>query len=420
MGELLIDKGRSRVIIFILSRSLLKKILIVLLIPLIFIQSIPIQKAEANPLAVAIPIIGVVEIGTLALWGGAVLVASAGTAVGMDPELMNDVSAWGKDMWVGANDVIKASWTASVEGLKTGAKASVEWSQDVLDYFKTGIMSMKYALNASGDTIIDVIQYNGIRLPSYIKSDYHQGENLGRFYYGDWYLLYEVQVTVNGYPRLYVFREVSSSFSYLNMANQVNNAWQGYSAAVAQYGIVQNGATVTGKFVTDIPQPYQDVFWPGDTAIPRKVTLPQPRWTLNPDGTARLANPTVGRVGGTTAGDIAVGYPISGTVADLAPTDAISTEINPPPTKPPTPKPPTSKWNPFSWLKYLLDWFVWLIVILVYFLTESVARLAELNSLTSGLKAVLVSFFTTIPPPLMTLITLAILLAIIAALVKRK
>lgn len=88
-----------------------------------------------------------------------------------------------------------------------------------------------------------------------------------------------------------------------------------------------------------------------------------------------------------------------------------------PPTKPQTPK---DRWDVFKWLKYLVDWFVWIILILLFFLTNAYDYLVYLNAETAGLRNFVVGVFSTLPPPVIAIFGLAIFLSILAAYLRRR
>lgn len=123
----------------------LKRILICTFITIyLTVTSMP-PRANANPVAVAA---GAVEIGTLAFWGGAVLVASVGTAVGMDDDLAQDIKDFGKAAWTGANDAIKASISWSVSAMSWGSSTAetkttyaVQFTPEVKTYLESSFKS---------------------------------------------------------------------------------------------------------------------------------------------------------------------------------------------------------------------------------------------------------------------------------------
>lgn len=84
------------------------------------------------------------------------------------------------------------------------------------------------------------------------------------------------------------------------------------------------------------------------------------------------------------------------------------------------PSTPMGKWNPFTWLKFLIDWFVWLIVFIGYLIGELITRLTDLNEMTSGFRDMLKAFFETIPTEMLMLFTMGLILAILTGVLRRK
>lgn len=129
------DSERREKITLRLPRASEKKVkkffTVMLIVCMTFFSIVGIPIARANPVAIAA---GGVEIGAIAFWGGAVLVAAAGTAVGLDKELMGQIESFGRDVWDTANDAIRSSITASIGAMKAGwntaSTHAVTWSSE--------------------------------------------------------------------------------------------------------------------------------------------------------------------------------------------------------------------------------------------------------------------------------------------------
>lgn len=330
-----------------------KRIGIISCIALLLFASIIPKQAHANPVAIAA---GGVEAGVLALWGGAALVAGAGTTIGLDPALMNKIEKWGKDTFDGANSLIKAGITSATQafadGWNTTAKYAVSFSSDVTAYLKDAwnkAFGSKVAVDSSG-MIIMVPTMGGIILPSQLNAT---GLFTGSAHDLGMVTLYSLRygnlaerVVCDMYGKCFLYINTGSSSVYTPIGTtpvgtpdygppvcsisdnctRYANAMQAYAAAVISFGLVYTPQTDGGEFVDEsgVGRTYKPVGFPIEFNYP--VTIPAIGGVLNPDGTVGwYKTPTIGRVGAKEDGDVAIGFPLSvGNVGALSDADAIT------------------------------------------------------------------------------------------------
>lgn len=310
------------------------------------------KSAQANAGA----LLGGIEIGALAFWGGAALVGVVGTAVGLDPVVMGQVEAFGKDVWVSANDQVKQSITFSIgamsEGWNTTTRYPVAWSTEAYNYitakwnqwFGGGVI-----VDSSGK-IIQVATLDALIVPSTLYAKYplyaSGNADLGAEKTGSSHVLSYVSVDAYGAATLTWSDGTFAgqrSFKNLISGEPFKNAIQAYKFAVGYWGLVTTLQTVPGTLVSGSTQ-YQPLVYK-DSALPRSMSLPAPRGALNPDGSvAGYDKPTIGRVGGVPAGGIAVGFPANvgdftglkaGDAVTATPTDTTNPSTPPIDTNPP-------------------------------------------------------------------------------------
>lgn len=314
------------------TSSLRRLSVILLALLLIAFISVP-PRANANPIAVAA---GGVEIGALAFWGGAALIAATGTAVGMSPAVAAKINSFGKSAWVGANDAVKASITASVSGLANGwntaSRATVGWSSTAYDYLKS-----KWDEYFSGGVTVDsngiitaVATLDMVVLPSYygVGANYSSPKNLGSVGSST---IRDIFVNQWGVAEVIFYSGTYAAYSNLVHADgsYYKNAIDAFNDLRVRLPITDNAQVVTGTFSpaqgSGVTGPFIPVRYPQDV-FPQSLNLPAPRGALNPDGTVAGYNtPTIGRVGGTAQGEIAVGFPTSSAgSAGLTASDSIT------------------------------------------------------------------------------------------------
>lgn len=281
---------------------------------------VPIQKAHAvAPLVAA----GGIEAGALMFWGGAVLIASAGAAVGMDPDVSQSIEDFGKSAWVGANDAVKTSLTSSFSAMSdawnTTSKFAVTIGSEARmylegkwdDWFGGGMV-----MDANGQ-ITSVASLNEMILPSkyYANLDQFCGNeclNLGLLVgWQSWGGIESIKADVNGRGVMY-FQD-SSNTKVIYRAEGFANALAMFEYAKVTWGIVPNGLTIDqGIFEKTntsgaVVGQYTPLVFP--QTFPDTMVLPAPQGTLNPDNTVEdYRTPVIGRVGNVAEGDIAVGY----------------------------------------------------------------------------------------------------------------
>lgn len=86
---------------------------------------------------------------------------------------------------------------------------------------------------------------------------------------------------------------------------------------------------------------------------------------------------------------------------------------------PEMPKPPDDNWDVVGWLKYLLDWVLYIFQIFAYVLRRIGTAISEGFGAVTGLTGALTAYFSWLPPEVVTLIIMGVCAAIITAIVKR-
>ncbi|WP_138756554.1 hypothetical protein [Paenibacillus sinopodophylli] len=333
----------------------IRKTIIVFLILVVAWIGVQPKKADAF---VQFAAIGAVEVGALAFWGGAVLVASVGVAVGLDPAVGDDIQNFGKAAWTGANQAIKdsISWSVSKMSLNSASTYSVEFTPEVKAYLMstwTGYFSPanrdqyeKMAINqvvgvgpvlsyASTSTIyrnmytedggkvfgeyVGTHQYTGTAFDSYkyLKSIIYLPGKTGTT--PNWALFFSQANGFGSYVDIQVYYPYASP---IEVYNQLINT-----------GLLIRNATMTNLAVNPVfSTPLApDVISPAlPVNIPDVFTMPATQGVLNPaQDMVTIANPTIGYPGAVIPAnpwDVAIGYPaIPGNIADLSPTKTIAT-----------------------------------------------------------------------------------------------
>lgn len=301
----------------------MKKISLCFIALLMFL--LPVTRSyAAAPVAVAA---GGIEVGALAFWGGAVLVAAAGTAVGLDQELMNDIEAFGRDVWNTADEAVRASITASVKGMEkawnTASTHAVAWTGEAKAFIEQKWNEWFPSVRVEDGKVVKVASSTAVMLPSTVTAE--RGKNLGR-YGGEandkWVSILNVEVNSKG---LATYKWEYNNFQNSGtdkMVGEYPNALAALAALAAELNLKEGYNTVPGEFEYD-GKPFEAVIYPN--SFPTTVTLPAPRGWLDADGKVTgYEKPTIGRIGGTLAGDIAVGFPtIPGALDQLGEKDSI-------------------------------------------------------------------------------------------------
>lgn len=288
-------------------------------------------RVQANPIAIAA---GTVEVGALAFWGGAALVASAGAIVGMDPSTSQAIREFGESAWKNANDAIKAGISASVGFMAsewdTAKRFAVEFPQDVAAYLKqewTNFFGKGYAVDESGK-VIKVATMLGTFLPSEVwASPQYTGTTRNNIGYLNGWEIKNVYVTSQGVATVVFYKGTLAGYSdFIDKANNkaFPNAMAAYGYAVSTFGITKGANTIDPTFDDYGGKPYRIPTFPD--VFPQKLNLPAVGGVLNPDGTiASYKTPTIGRLGEVPGADVAIGYPaVPGDIGALKETDVIS------------------------------------------------------------------------------------------------
>lgn len=121
-------------------RSFAKKIWLSCLIVIVLSMSL-VPPKPAQAFVFALP--AAIPAGALAFWGGAALVATAGAAIGLDPDLMDEIAAFGESTYNKANAATKQAidWATSAMTFNPTSEYeyqtySVEFTPDVTTYLK--------------------------------------------------------------------------------------------------------------------------------------------------------------------------------------------------------------------------------------------------------------------------------------------
>lgn len=428
-----------------------KKVLIISLIVAILITStlMPVKKAEA-----ALPVaIGGLAIGEGALYLAAAIISGyslyeAYQAFQEDSLSMQLLTTMGAYAWNRLSSASKEAWAAIEESIINGATTLSLTASQWLEALKLALTAFSTDLplqvpivslpengtNIPYDAVITqeyVNQYAAITFLlngeefAYIpvsRFDNLQNSTVANIMY-NWvlkmpdgtYRQYQNPASTAGFVQEYMQFYVKTAQSTLMKEevlsnNQVvgwhykidsfQNVIRAIPAAMAAYAgylqLVYGGVAIPAPWVPEIPQ---------EKDLTKPVAIPVPPGVI--------ARDTYGRT------EVVLNPP---TIIEKA--KEIIDTANPTPDPGGgggnTPKPPTSKWNPFAWLKYLADWFVWILLTIIYFIGETLSRLTELNSLTAGLRNIVLAFFQTVPAEVMSVFTLGILFAILSAYLRRR
>jgi hypothetical protein len=310
-----------------------------------------------------------VEVGALAFWGGAVLVASVGVAVGVDPAVGDDIKNFGQSAWNNANDAIKASirWSVGSMSLNSDKTYAVKFTPETRTYLQdqwrthfSSSTSPKISYNSTTKTIVpttSMVKYTSLDLSDpkkylgriewskftvltsgltdtfNLKRMTYLGNNSFRLYTTTWpdndmaiYGSKNYDVRMPGF----VFDDVNAAYVHM-----VNNGYltfvNGESLFVKDNNPISTSPTTPDVLSPALPANIPDVLSPALPAnIPDVFTMPAPQGTLNTAGDVFTAQaPTIGYPGAVRPADpwnVAIGYPvIPGNIADLSPAQTIST-----------------------------------------------------------------------------------------------
>lgn len=108
--------------------------------------------------------------------------------------------------------------------------------------------------------------------------------------------------------------------------------------------------------------------------------------------------------------------PNDSTTAPPDPTDP--TDPNNP-GMPVRPTPPENSWDLLGWLKYLVEWVVYIFDTLVWLIAQMAGKIGDLIAQGDGMVTVLTSFFSFLPPEITTLLGLGIITAIILTVFRK-
>lgn len=325
-----------------------KKLLICALVTIYMSVSMVPRRAEANPVVVAA---GAVEIGTLAFWGGTVLVASLGVAVGMDKSLADDIKDFGKSAWTGANDAIKSSISWSVSKMSFGSSTAtkkttyaVEFTPEVKaylsssydSYFRTSETRPKIAINTSTQM---VTKATAVVTHKAITALY--GHWLGNTSYNIWGGDSILTAVENVGTNLWtVWAARPGTFPYNARSKGITYTIPTSSVATVLETLVARGEVTLAPDYLDnstwtIPATtYPDVIVPGaiPVGMPDVFTMPAPSGVIDPAGNVDYDMPAIGYPDAVIPAnpanpwDVAIGNPaIPGQVVkDLSRTDTIT------------------------------------------------------------------------------------------------
>lgn len=282
---------------------------VVMIAFVLFSSVVAVPVARANPLVIAA---GGVEVGTLALWGAAALVAGAGLAVGaMSPEAAQSMYQWGEDVWNGANDAIKAGITAAsavaAQAWGTSSRVAITWPQDVRDYLIAQLGGLYVSVDSGRITAVGHLDQI-LGYPSYATAP--AGKDL--FIIPERYYPKHITALRWNSPSdvtMYGYDSAVGQTQWGNFAGyHFNNLVDFWLNFVLTTGVAQEGYQIVSNPVYQWDRP--DVKVPDVSAIPGTMTLPAPHGMVNEDGTvASYDTPVVGRL---ADGTVAVGFPASG------------------------------------------------------------------------------------------------------------
>ncbi|PIH55324.1 colicin E5-related ribonuclease [Paenibacillus sp. LK1] len=307
---------------------------------IVLLFSLSIQP-KANAIAFA-PAIGLggLEAGAIMLWGGAILVAATGTAVGLDPELMDEVKKFGEQAWNDADEITRQAIASSISGMdkiwSTSKKYSLQWSSEAQaylnnkwnEYFAAGAY-----VNPTTGKIEKIATINSVIVPSSVVASYptYDGnKDIGMIDRGT-HKVYISSVGVNLYGKIQISSSPHETIWPSVVTNKTYpNALVAYNDFVEQLKVQSTYQSVKPIFVMrDInnssnSKVYKPLVVP--TNFPTKLTVPALKGIVNSSGEiTTLEKPNIGRVGGGINGDIAISYPTYvGDVGTFSKSDAVT------------------------------------------------------------------------------------------------
>lgn len=320
------------------SASMKKLFLMFNIIVLLFSLSI---QPKANAIAFA-PAIGLggLEAGAIMLWGGAILVAATGTAVGLDPELMDEVKKFGEQAWNDADEITRQAIASSISGMdkiwSTSKKYSLQWSSEAQaylnnkwnEYFAAGAY-----VNPTTGKIEKIATINSVIVPSSVVASYptYDGnKDIGMIDRG-YKQVYISSVGVDQYGKIQIGSSPHETiWPDVVTTKKYPNALVAYNDFVKQLNVQSTYQSVKPIFVMrDInnssnSRAYKPLVVPNN--FPTKLTIPALKGIVNSNGEiTTLEKPNIGRVGGGINGDIAISYPAYvGDVGTFSKSDAVT------------------------------------------------------------------------------------------------
>ncbi|MEF2964205.1 colicin E5-related ribonuclease [Paenibacillus sp. M1] len=287
---------------------------------LIFIIASPAPKANANP-ALAL---GAVETGAIMFWGGAVLVAAAGTAVGLDPQVMDNIEEFGKTVWNEADEFTRNAITASVQGFEsiwgTTKKYSLQWNSTAYTYltdkwnefFAAGAM-----IDSSTGKITSVVTNTSVIAPSSVYPP--ENFDLGKIF-EEGYELEVVAISKYGYITYVYYDHVFHSRKQKEIKYDDNGNELIFPNALVAYNWLKENPLFQYKKTLQTAEPifsdrrtskdieYNPLFYP--SIFPSTIRVPALKGVVNDYGEViSYDTPNIGRVGNSIMGDIAINYP---------------------------------------------------------------------------------------------------------------
>lgn len=338
-----------------------KKILICILITVYLTVSVYPKRADAFFPAIAIG--GAIEIGALAFWGGAALVASVGVAVGLDKELTDNIKDFGKSAWDGANDAIKSSitWATSKMTFGSTERYEVPITPEVKTYLETSFKNYwvnnparpKLAINPVSKLVTTAAALTGFTTMASSAVNKSLGWHAmnGNIYNN----VFKIVYLGSGQVQLSAQRTAGSTTSTITFTYPVNSLQEAYDYMIQNNilrpSVVGSGWTAeTAPVLTNPLAP--DVITVGDIPVgmPDVFTMPAPvaiPVSGQPD-MIDLGIPVIGYPQGVIPAkpwDVAIGNPaIPGqAVKDLSPADTITSA--PTISAPAVPANPSINWN---------------------------------------------------------------------------
>ncbi|MBU5351368.1 hypothetical protein KQI74_03690 [Paenibacillus barcinonensis] len=318
--------------------AFLKKVFLMFnIIVLLFSLSI---QPKANAIAFA-PAIGLggLEAGAIMLWGGAILVAATGTAVGLDPELMDEVKKFGEQAWNDADEITRQAIASSINGMdkiwSTSKKYSLKWSSEAQvylnnkwnEYFAAGAY-----VNPTTGKIEKIATINSVNLPSSVRASYPSYDDfkdlgIWKRSYGDLYItgvyvdpLGNIQISSR--PRETIWPNVITNKKY-------PNALVAYNTVVKELKVETTFQTVKPIFIlsnnnNSSHMQFKPLSVPN--TFPTQLTIPALKGIVNSQGEiTSLEKPNIGRVGNSINGDVAISYPTYvGDVGTFGKPDAVT------------------------------------------------------------------------------------------------